>query len=122
VRKKENRALFIDVKSGFNNISKAHLDKRMEALKLEPELTQWTRASQKAHQRRQSRNFPFLTHLYAIFDEVERELPHPRTILADGSWHYMAGERRRGEEIVSRLEEAAKVATRWAGREPHRIR
>ena len=35
-------ALFMDVKSAFNNVSKAHLGKRMEALGVEPDLIRWT--------------------------------------------------------------------------------
>jgi len=34
-------ALFMDVKSAFNNVSKAHLGKRMEALGVEPDLIRW---------------------------------------------------------------------------------
>jgi hypothetical protein len=36
--KKIAGGLFMDVKSAFNNVSKAHLGQRMEALKLEPDL------------------------------------------------------------------------------------
>jgi len=32
----------MDVKSAFNNASKAHLGRRMEVLKLEPDLIRWT--------------------------------------------------------------------------------
>jgi len=35
-------ALFMDVKSAFNNVSKAHLGKRMEALGVELDLIRWT--------------------------------------------------------------------------------
>ena len=35
-------ALFMDVKSAFNNVSKAHLVRRMEALGLGPDLIRWT--------------------------------------------------------------------------------
>jgi len=35
-------ALFMNVKSAFNNVSKALRGKRMEALELEPDLIRWT--------------------------------------------------------------------------------
>ena len=35
-------ALFMDVKSAFNNVSKTLLGKRMEALEVEPDLVRWT--------------------------------------------------------------------------------
>jgi len=35
-------ALSTDVKPAFNNVSKAHLNRRMEALELEPDLIRWT--------------------------------------------------------------------------------
>jgi len=40
--KKIAGALFMDVKSAFNNVNKTHLGKCMEALELEPDLIQWT--------------------------------------------------------------------------------
>jgi len=40
--KKVGGALFMDVKSAFNNATKMHLGKRMEALDLEPDLIRWT--------------------------------------------------------------------------------
>ena len=40
--KKVAGALFMDVKSAFNNVNKAHLGKRMQALGIEPDLIQWT--------------------------------------------------------------------------------
>ena len=40
--KKIAGALFMDVKLAFNNVNKALLDKRMEALELEPDLIRWT--------------------------------------------------------------------------------
>jgi len=35
-------ALFMDVKSAFNNVSKPHLGRRLEALEIEPDLIRWT--------------------------------------------------------------------------------
>jgi len=35
-------ALFMDVKSAFNNVNKTHLGKRMQALGIEPDLIRWT--------------------------------------------------------------------------------
>jgi len=35
-------ALFMDVNSAFNNVSKMHLGRRLEALKLEADLIRWT--------------------------------------------------------------------------------
>jgi len=40
--KKVAGALFMDVKLAFNNVSKMHLGKRMEALELEPDVIRWT--------------------------------------------------------------------------------
>jgi hypothetical protein len=40
--KKMAGTLFMDVKSAFNNVSKAQLGKRMEAQELEPDLIRWT--------------------------------------------------------------------------------
>jgi hypothetical protein len=40
--KKIAGALFMDVKSAFNNVNKTHLGKRTEALELEPDLIRWT--------------------------------------------------------------------------------
>jgi len=40
--KKVAGALFMDVKSAFNNVSKALLGRRMETLGIEPDLVQWT--------------------------------------------------------------------------------
>jgi len=86
-------ALFMDVKTPFNNVNKALLGKRMEALELEPDLIRWT------HNFMTGRNVKlvldceagdvspidtgipqgspvapilFATYLSGIFDEVER--------------------------------------------------
>jgi hypothetical protein len=40
--KKVAGALFMNVKSAFSNLSKAHLGRGMEALELEPGLVRWT--------------------------------------------------------------------------------
>jgi len=40
--KKVAGALFMDVKSAFNNVSKVFLGQRMEALGIEPDLIRWT--------------------------------------------------------------------------------
>jgi len=40
--KKVAGALFMDVKSAFNNVNKTHLGKRMQALGIEPDLIRWT--------------------------------------------------------------------------------
>jgi len=32
----------MDVKSAFNNVSKPHLGRRLEALEIEPDLIRWT--------------------------------------------------------------------------------
>jgi len=40
--KKVTGALFMDVKSAFNNVSKSHLGRRMEALNIEADLIRWT--------------------------------------------------------------------------------
>ena len=40
--KKVAEALFMDVKSAFNNVCKAHLGKRMETLGIESDLIRWT--------------------------------------------------------------------------------
>lgn len=39
--KKVVGALFMDVKSAFNNVSSAYLGRCMEELEIEPDLTRW---------------------------------------------------------------------------------
>ena len=83
-------ALFMDVKSAFNNVSKAHLGGRMEALEIEPDLIRWTGSYMSDRQVKlvldreanpldtgiphRSPGAPvlFVTYLSGIFDEVER--------------------------------------------------
>jgi hypothetical protein len=122
-RKKIAGAVFMDVKSAFNNVNKEHLGKRMEALELEPYLirwihsfmtdgqvssyltekrdrhTRWTRVSPKDLQWRQSCSSP-------IFGG--REVPGVRRLsfTDDSAWWVEGGEL----EVAEGLTEAAKAA------------
>jgi hypothetical protein len=88
--------LFMDVKSAFNIVTKAHLGRRMEALDLEPDLTRWSMSFMSDRQvkilldgeageavpgdtgipqRSPVAPILFVTYLSGIFDEVERACP-----------------------------------------------
>jgi hypothetical protein len=86
----------MDVKSAFNNVSKTHLGKRMEALELDPDLIRWMNSFMTGRQVKlvldgetgdaspvdtgipqgsPAAPILFVTYLSGIFDEVERTVP-----------------------------------------------
>jgi len=94
--KKVAGALFMDVKSAFNNVSKTHLGKRMQVLGIEPDLIRWTSSFISDRQVKLvldgktgevnpvDTGIPqgspvapilFTTYLSGIFDEVEAAVP-----------------------------------------------
>jgi hypothetical protein len=94
-------ALLMDVQSAFNNVSKTHLGKRMEAVELKPDLIRWTDSFMTDHevklvldgemgeanpvdtaipQGSPAETILFVTYLSSIFDEVETMVPDTNTI------------------------------------------
>jgi len=127
-------ALFMDVKSAFNNVSKAHLGKRMEALGVEPDLIRWTGSFMSDRQvklvldgkvgeaKPVDTGIPqgspaapilFVTYLSGIFDEVEAAVPGIRglSFVDDISWW---AEGRDDEAEAANLAAAATAAIEWA--------
>ena len=128
-------ALFMDVKSAFNNVSKVHLGKRMEALGVEPDLVRWTGSFMSDRQvklvldGKVGESHPvdtgipqgspatpilFVTYLSGIFDEVEAAVPgvHGLSFVDDISWWVDGTDNR---ALASKLSEAAAAAIAWAG-------
>lgn len=102
-------ALLMDVKSAFNNVNKAHLGRRMEALGVEPDLIRWTCISLSDRQVKlvldgktgevspvdtgipqgsPAAPILFVTYLSGIFDGVEAAVPCIRglSFVDDISW------------------------------------
>ena len=127
-------ALFMDVKSAFNNVSKVHLGKRMEALGVEPDLIRWTGSFMSDCQVKLVLNgkvgeaepldtgiaqgspaapILFVTYLSGIFDEVEVVVPGVRglSFVDDISWW---AEGRDDEVVAANLAAAATAAFKWA--------
>jgi len=127
-------ALFMDVKSAFNNVSKVHLGKRMEALGVEPDLIRWTGSFMSDRQvklvldgkvgeaKPVDTGIPqgspaapilFVTYLSGIFDEVEAAVPGVRglSFVDDISWW---AEGRDDEAVAANLAAAATAAIKWA--------
>jgi hypothetical protein len=134
-RKKIAGMLFMDVKSALNNVSKAHLGKRMEDLELAPDLIGWTHSfmtdrqvkivldgeTGQAHpvdtgipQGSPEAPILFVTYLSGIINQVEREVPGIRglSFTDDIAWWAEGGEE---QEVADKLADAAKVAIEWAG-------
>ena len=132
--KKIAGALFMDVKAAFNNVSKAILGKRMEALELEPDLIRWTDSFMTGRQVKivldgetgdaspvdtgipqgsPAAPILFVTYLSGIFDEVERTVPGVKglSFVDDIGWWAQAGNE---EEIAAKLAGAAAAALNWA--------
>jgi hypothetical protein len=103
------RALFMDVNSAFNKISKVHLDKRMEELELEPDLIRCTDSFMTGHQVKlvldreigdacavdtgipqgsPAAPILFVIYLSGIFNEVEKQFQMSR---AYPSWKLLLG-------------------------------
>jgi len=133
-RKQVAGALFMDVKSAFNNVSKTHLGKRMEALAIEPDLIRWTvsfitdRHIKLVLDGKTGEASPvdtgipqgspaapilFVTYLSGIFDEVEAAAPgvHGLSFVDDISWWAEGAD---DSEVAARLEAAATASLRWA--------
>jgi hypothetical protein len=132
-RKKIAGALFMDVKSAFNNVNKEHLGRRMEALELEPDLIRWTHSFMTDRQVKivldgetgqvhpVDTGIPqgspvapilFVTYLSGIFDEVERKAQGVSglSFADDIAWWVEGGE----QEVADSLAAAAKIAIAWA--------
>jgi len=120
-------ALFMDVKSAFNNVSKVHLGRRMEALGIEADLVRWTGSFMSDRQVKlvldgktgaaspvdtgipqgsQAAPILFVTYLPGIFDEMEAAVPGFRglSFVDDiGWWPDGAND----EGVAAKLSEAA---------------
>jgi ribonuclease HI len=127
-------ALLMDVKSAFNNVSKAHLGKRMEALELEPDLIRWANSFMTGRQVKlvldgetgdaspvdtgipqgsPAAPILFVTYLSGIFDEVERAVPGIKGLsFADDIAWWVKGEDE--DEVAAKLAEAAAASLDWA--------
>jgi hypothetical protein len=125
--------LFIDVKSAFNNVSKAHLRKRMETLDLEPDLIRWTDSFISDWQAKLvldgetgdaspvDTGIPqgspvapilFVTYLSGIFDEVERAVPGIKGLsFADDIAWWAEGKDQK--VVAAKLAEAAAASLDW---------
>ena len=131
--KKVAGALLIDVKSAFNNVSKTHLGKRMEALGVEPDLIRWTGSFMSDRQVKLvldgkageanpvdtgiPQGFPaapilFVTYLSGIFDEVEAAVPGVRglSFVDDISWW---ADGRDDKVVAAKLTAAATASIEW---------
>jgi len=132
--KKIAGALFMDVKSAFNNVNKVLLGKRMEALELEPDLIRWTHNFMTGRKVKLvldgkawdaspiNTGIPqgspvapilFVTYLSGIFDEVERAVPGVQGLsFADDIGWWVKAENE--EEVAAKLAEAAAMSLDWA--------
>jgi len=127
-------ALFMDVKSAFNNVSKAHLGRRMEALGLEPDLIRWTTSFMSGRQVKivldgetgeatpVDTGIPqgspvapilFTTYLSGIFDEVEATCPGVKALSFVDDVAWWAGGKTE-KEVARSLERAAEALLTWA--------
>jgi hypothetical protein len=127
-------ALFMDVKSAFNNVSKVHLGKRMEELELEPDLIRCTESFMTGRQVKLvlggetgdaspvDTGIPqgspvapilFVTYLSGIFGEVERTVPGVKGLSSadDIAWWAKGKDE---EEVAAQLAEAAAASLDWA--------
>jgi len=128
-------ALFMDVKSAFNNVSKAFLGRRMEELGLEADLIRWTMSFMSGRQVKLALDgevgeahavdtgvpqgspaapILFVTYLSGIFDEVEPKIPGVSglSFVDDIGW-WVDG--KDDEGVAVKLSEAATAAMEWAG-------
>jgi len=127
-------ALFMDVKSAFNNVSKAHLGRRLATLGIEPDLVRWTMSFMMDRQvklvldgktgraRPVDTGIPqgspavpilFVTYLSGIFDEVEAAVPGVQglSFVDDISWWAQGAD---DNEVAAKLSAAAAAAIKWA--------
>jgi len=128
-------ALFMDVKSAFNNVDKTFLGKRMEDLGIEADLIRWTMSfmsdrrvklvldGEVGEENPVDTGVPqgspaapilFITYLSGIFDAVEQTAPVSGLSFVDdiGWW----AEGKNVDEVVDKLSQAAAAAMEWAGK------
>jgi len=133
-KKKVAGALFMDVKLAFNNVSKIHLGKRMEALGIEADLIRWTmsfmtdrkvrialdRETGEAQvvdtgvlQGSPAAPILFVGYLSGIFNEVERKVPGVSglSFVDDIGWW---ADGKDDEAVAAKLSEAATASMVWA--------
>jgi len=131
--KKVAGALFMDVKSAFNNVDKTILGQRMEVLGLEADLIRWTMSFMSDRRVKlvldgeTGEDYPvdtgvpqgslaapilFVTYLSGIFDAVERAAPgiSGLSFVDDIGW---LPEGKGEEEVAAKLSEAAAAAMEW---------
>jgi len=124
----------MDVKSAFNNVSRAHLGRRMAALGIEPDLIRWTSSFMSDRevklvldgktgqvkpvdtgipQGSPAAPILFVTYLPSIFDEVEAAVPGVRglSFVDDVSWW---AEGKDDQSVAMKLAEAAAASISWA--------
>jgi len=129
-------ALFMDVKSAFNNVDKTVLGKRMEELGVEADLIRWTMSFMTDRQVRlvldgevgvpnavdtgvpqgsPAAPILFVTYLSGIFDAVEQAAPGNSglSFIDDIGWWV---EGRNDKEVAAKLSQAAAAAIEWAGK------
>jgi len=135
-RKKIAGALFMDVKSAFNNVDKTFLGKRMEELGQEADLIRWTMSFMSDQrvklvldgetgdenpvdtgvaQGSPAAPILFVTYLSGIFDEVERTAAGVSglSFVDDIGWWV---EGNNAVEVAGKLSLAAAAAIQWAGK------
>ena len=126
-------ALFMDVKSAFNNVDKTFLGKRMEELGVEADLFRWTMSFTSERkvklvldgevgepnavdtgvpQGSPAAPILFITYLSGIFEAVEKTAPgiSRLSFVDDIGWW---AEGRNDEEVANRLSAAAAAAMEW---------
>jgi len=135
-QKKIAGALFMDVKSAFNNVDKTFLGKRMEELGLEADLIRWTMSfmsdrwvklvldGETGDENPVDTGVPqgspaapilFVTYLSGILDEVERTAAGVSGLsFADDIGWWVGGNN--AEEVAGKLLLAAAAAIEWAGK------
>ena len=132
--KKVAGTLFMDVKSAFNNVSKIHLEKRMEALGIEADLIRWTMSLMTDQNLRieldgetgealavdtgvlqgsPAAPILFIVYLSGIFDEVERKVAgfSGLSFVDDIRWW---ADGKDDEVGAAKLSEAATASMVWA--------
>jgi hypothetical protein len=127
-------ALFMDVKSAFNNVDKTFLGKRMEELEIEADLIRWTMSfmsdrrvklvldGEEGESNPVDTGVPqgspaapilFVTYLSGIFDAVEQAVPGVSglSFVDDIGWW---AEGKDDEAVAAELSKAAAASIEWA--------
>ena len=135
-RKQVAGALFMDVKSAFNNVSTSHLGRRMEALGIQPNLIRWTASFMSDRQVKLvldgktgeaspvDTGIPqgspvapvlFTTYLLGIFDRVETAVPGIQglSFVDDISWWAEGAD---AGKVVAKLSAAVAASMEWAAK------